>query len=158
MTTQITLPHLGENIESGDILSILVSEGDVVTAEQDLIEIETDKATLPVPSPQPGKIVKLLVSEGDTIGVGAAILELEEAEATSAPPAPSPEPAPVQEKSPPVETAEAAAPEPVAPVPQPAVQEPPAATPATIEAAAPATPSIDVVGDGRSSAAAGSAR
>jgi len=157
MTTQITLPHLGENIESGDILSILVSEGDVVTAEQDLIEIETDKATLPVPSPQSGKIVKLLVSEGDTIGVGAAILELEAAEATSASPAPSPEPAPVEQKSPPVEAAEAAAPEPVAPVPQPTAQEPPAATPAKIEAAAPATPSIDVVGDGRSSAAAGPA-
>ncbi len=85
MTTQITLPNLGENIESGDVLSILVSEGDMVAVEQDLIEIETDKATLPVPSPHAGKIVKLLVSEGDTIVAGAVILELEEAEATAKP-------------------------------------------------------------------------
>ena len=56
MATQIKLPNLGENIDSGDVLSILVSEGDTVDAEQDLIEIETDKATMPVPSPQAGKI------------------------------------------------------------------------------------------------------
>ena len=77
MATQITLPSLGENIESGDVLSILVSEGDVVTKDQDLLELETDKATMPVPSPQAGKIVKVLVSEGDTVPVGGAIFEIE---------------------------------------------------------------------------------
>ena len=77
MSTQITLPSLGENIESGDVLSILVSEGDVVTKDQDLLELETDKATMPVPSPQAGKIVKVLVSEGDTVPVGGAIFEIE---------------------------------------------------------------------------------
>ena len=74
MTTQITLPNLGENIESGDVLSILVSEGDTISADQDLLEIETDKATMPVPSPEAGKVVKILVSEGDTLAVGAGIL------------------------------------------------------------------------------------
>ena len=74
---QITLPSLGENIESGDILSILVSEGDTVSVEQDLLEIETDKATVPVPSPSAGKITKVLVKEGDTVAVGAAIFEIE---------------------------------------------------------------------------------
>lgn len=77
MSTQITLPSLGENIESGDVLSILVSEGDVVTKDQDLLELETDKATMPVPSPQAGKIVKVLVAEGDTVPVGGAIFEIE---------------------------------------------------------------------------------
>lgn len=77
MTNQIKLPNLGENIESGDVLSILVSEGDVVEKDQDLIEIETDKATMPVPSPSAGKISKILVSEGDTIEIGAAIMEIE---------------------------------------------------------------------------------
>jgi pyruvate dehydrogenase E2 component (dihydrolipoamide acetyltransferase) len=77
MSTQITLPSLGENIDSGDVLSILVSEGDVVTKDQDLLELETDKATMPVPSPQAGKIVKVLVSEGDTVPVGGAIFEIE---------------------------------------------------------------------------------
>jgi pyruvate dehydrogenase E2 component (dihydrolipoamide acetyltransferase) len=77
MTMQIKLPSLGENIESGDVLSIFVSEGDEVTVEQDLMEIETDKATMPVPSPQAGKITKVLVSEGETIAVGAPIFEIE---------------------------------------------------------------------------------
>src|SRR5690606_13781260 len=77
MATQIKLPNLGENIESGDVLSILVSEGDVVTKDQDLLEIETDKATMPVPSPEAGKIVKVLVGEGDTVNIGAALFEIE---------------------------------------------------------------------------------
>jgi pyruvate dehydrogenase E2 component (dihydrolipoamide acetyltransferase) len=77
MATQIKLPNLGENIESGDVLSIFVSEGDTVKANQDLMEIETDKATMPVPAPQAGKITKILVGEGDTVEVGAAIMEIE---------------------------------------------------------------------------------
>ena len=85
MPTQITLPNLGENIESGDVLSILVREGDVVAADQDLIEVETDKATMPIPSPDAGKIVKVLVKEGDTIEVGAPIMEIEPAEAEQKP-------------------------------------------------------------------------
>jgi pyruvate dehydrogenase E2 component (dihydrolipoamide acetyltransferase) len=79
MPTQVKLPNLGENIESGDVLTILVSEGDTVKADQDLMEIETDKATMPIPSPEAGKVVKLLVSEGDTVKIGAPILELEPA-------------------------------------------------------------------------------
>jgi pyruvate dehydrogenase E2 component (dihydrolipoamide acetyltransferase) len=80
MPTQITLPNLGENIESGDVLTIFVSEGDVVKADQDLLEVETDKATMPIPSPEAGKITKILIKEGDTIEVGAAIMEIEAAE------------------------------------------------------------------------------
>jgi pyruvate dehydrogenase E2 component (dihydrolipoamide acetyltransferase) len=77
MATQIKLPNLGENIESGDVLSILVAEGDTIKAEQDIIEVETDKATMPIPSPEGGKVTKVLVSEGDTIKIGAPIIELE---------------------------------------------------------------------------------
>jgi pyruvate dehydrogenase E2 component (dihydrolipoamide acetyltransferase) len=77
MATQIKLPALGENIDSAGVLSILVSEGDEVAKDQDLLEIETDKATMPIPSPQAGKIVKVLVAEGDTIKVGGAIFEIE---------------------------------------------------------------------------------
>ncbi len=77
MATQIKLPNLGENIESGDVLTIFVSEGETIKADQDLLEIETDKATMPVPAPQGGKIVKILVKEGDTIEVGAPIMEIE---------------------------------------------------------------------------------
>src|SRR5688572_9467627 len=85
MATQIKLPNLGENIESGDVLSILVREGDTVSANQDLLEAETDKATMPIPSPNAGKITKILVSEGDTISVGAPIMEIEAADGASKP-------------------------------------------------------------------------
>lgn len=85
MPTQIKLPHLGENIESGDVLSIFVSEGETVKADQDLLEVETDKATMPIPAPQAGKITKILIKEGETIEVGAPIMEIEAsgAEATT---------------------------------------------------------------------------
>jgi len=160
MATQITLPNLGENIESGDVLSLLVSEGDVITADQDIIEIETDKATMPVPSPAAGKVTKIMVSEGDTVAIGAALLEVE-SDSTAASPvtapvapeptpaAPAPEPAPVAaEPTPPpaaapVQVAEATA----APVP---VTPPPAALAAD-------APEVDVPGDGHSLAAAGPA-
>src|SRR6476646_1717279 len=97
MPTQIKLPNLGENIESGDVLSIFVSEGDTVKADQDLLEVETDKATMPIPAPQAGKITKVLVKEGDTIEVGAPIMEIEAsgAEAKTAKQKPD---APKQEK------------------------------------------------------------
>ncbi len=98
MATQIKLPNLGENIESGDVLSIFVSEGDTVKAEQDLIEVETDKATMPIPSPEAGKITKILVSEGDTLEIGAPFMEIEAAETEEKPAKKKPE-APKQEKA-----------------------------------------------------------
>jgi pyruvate dehydrogenase E2 component (dihydrolipoamide acetyltransferase) len=85
MSTQIKLPNLGENIESGDVLSILVREGDMVKADQDLLELETDKATMPIPSPQAGKIIKVLVREGETVNVGAPIMEIEAADGAEKP-------------------------------------------------------------------------
>src|SRR6188508_68927 len=101
MPTQIKLPNLGENIESGDVLTIFVSEGDTVKANQDLMEVETDKATMPVPAPQAGKITKILVGEGDTVEVGAPIFEIEAGEAASAAGKPAPKedkPAPPKAK------------------------------------------------------------
>ncbi len=171
MTTQITLPNLGENIESGDVLSLLVSEGDTIAVDQDLVEIETDKATMPVPSPTAGTVTKILVSEGDTVAIGAAILEVEASDgaAAAAPavesappaPAPTPEPAPVAQAEPPAPAptpppapAPQAAPVAVETAPEPT---PPAAAPAVALADPPAAPAIDVPGDGQSSAAAGPA-
>jgi pyruvate dehydrogenase E2 component (dihydrolipoamide acetyltransferase) len=98
MATQIKLPNLGENIESGDVLSIFVSEGDTVKANQDLMEIETDKATMPVPAPQAGRITKILVGEGETVEVGAAIMEIEASAAEAKESKPKAEP-PKEEKA-----------------------------------------------------------
>ena len=93
MPTQINLPNLGENVDSGDILSLLVNVGDTIEAEQDIVEIETDKATMPVPCPEAGKVVKILVAEGDTVQVGAPLLELDKASSPAVAEEPSVEPA-----------------------------------------------------------------
>jgi len=81
MSAEVKLPDLGDGVESGDVLSVLVSEGDDVKEEQGLIEIETDKATVEVPSTQAGKVSKIHVSSGQTINVGDPIVTLEGAEA-----------------------------------------------------------------------------
>ena len=58
MATEFKLPELGENIESADIITVLVKTGDIVEKEQSIIEIETDKATIEVPS-APGRKIRL---------------------------------------------------------------------------------------------------
>ena len=169
MATQITLPHLGENIESGDVLSLFVSEGDTITADQDILEIETDKATMPVPSTTAGKVTKILVSEGDTVKVGAALLEVEAADADtpgeppsaggdtketpkSETPTPQGEPASAGGDAAPEPEPEPA-PEPKAPKPTPTAPVAEAPSPATVAQA----PTGDIPGDGHASAAAGPA-
>jgi pyruvate dehydrogenase E2 component (dihydrolipoamide acetyltransferase) len=74
---QVKLPELGDGIDSGDILDIFVSVGDVVEEGQDVVEIETDKATVPIPSSAAGKVVKINVSQGDSVPIGGVILEVE---------------------------------------------------------------------------------
>ena len=76
MAIEFKLPELGENIEGGDIVNILVSEGDSVDEGQSIVEIEAGKASMEIPSPVSGKIEKLLVSQGDTVEVGQHILTL----------------------------------------------------------------------------------
>jgi pyruvate dehydrogenase E2 component (dihydrolipoamide acetyltransferase) len=107
VSTQIKLPSLGENIDSAGILSILVSEGDVVTKDQDLLEVETDKATMPIPSPQAGKILKVLVAEGDSVSIGGALFEIEGTNGESKTAAPAAE-KPAAKKTAPAPAAEEA--------------------------------------------------
>lgn len=64
MATEFKLPELGENIESADVIAVLVKAGDTIEKDQSVIEIETDKAT-EVPSNVTGKITEVLVKEGD---------------------------------------------------------------------------------------------
>lgn len=77
MSIEVTLTDLGEDAESCDVLNIFVAEGDVISAGQELIEVETGKATVPVPSPFAGQIVKVCVAIGDTIQLGDVIAEIE---------------------------------------------------------------------------------
>jgi pyruvate dehydrogenase E2 component (dihydrolipoamide acetyltransferase) len=78
MATEFKLPELGENIESADVASVLVKEGDTVKKDQAVLEIETDKATIEVPSTVEGKITKLLIKAGDKVKVGAVIMVVDE--------------------------------------------------------------------------------
>ena len=110
MPVKFALPDLGENIESGDVIRILVAIGDRLAEDQAVIELETDKAVIEVPSSIDGTITEILVQQGDTIAVGQPILEVEAAAAEApaveeAPPAPAPAPMPrEQEAAPPAST------------------------------------------------------
>jgi pyruvate dehydrogenase E2 component (dihydrolipoamide acetyltransferase) len=76
---KVELPFLAEGIEGGDVVQLLVREGDQVSEGQSLIELETEKATVPVPAPTGGTVARLLVRQGDHVKVGQALIELNEA-------------------------------------------------------------------------------
>lgn len=78
MATEFKLPELGENIEAADVANVLVKEGDTVKKDQAIIEIETDKATIEVPSTVEGTITKLLVKSGDKVKVGSVVMVVDE--------------------------------------------------------------------------------
>ena len=78
MATEFKLPELGENIEAADVANVLVKEGDIVKKDQAIIEIETDKATIEVPSTLEGIITKLLVKSGDKVKVGSVVMVVDE--------------------------------------------------------------------------------
>lgn len=144
MEIEIKLPELGDGIKSGDILEVLIKVGDEVKKNQDVLEVETDKATVTVPSSHAGRVTKLLVKAGDTLAIGGSIAALEVTAGTAeaakpAAPAPSASapaaPAPAAPPSAPIPPAAPAAPAPVAATPRPAA---PAPAPVTPTPAAPA--------------------
>ncbi len=77
MATEFKLPDLGENVEAGEVINVLVSVGDSLEEDQPVIELETDKAVIEVPSSVSGTIAEIRVSEGDTAAVGQVILTVE---------------------------------------------------------------------------------
>ena len=136
MSESLKLPELGENIKGGDIVKWLVKAGDALVKDQPLLELETGKATVEVPSPVAGKVTRLLAQVGEKIEVGQAVLEYDSdggaaaadrkpTPATSNAPAAAPEP---KAPAPPVLIAPEAAPEPV--MPPPAAATAPSGTPA----------------------------
>jgi pyruvate dehydrogenase E2 component (dihydrolipoamide acetyltransferase) len=76
--TDFTLPELGENITSGDVLRVLVNAGDTLAKDQPVLELETDKATIEVPSSVAGQVKDIKVKAGDKVKVGQAILSVDE--------------------------------------------------------------------------------
>ncbi|GHE20780.1 pyruvate dehydrogenase complex dihydrolipoyllysine-residue acetyltransferase [Halomonas urumqiensis] len=105
----IKVPDIGGDTDV-EIIEIAVSEGDVIEAEDTLITLESDKASMDVPAPKGGKVLKVLVKEGDSVSEGDDIVELEvEGGGDAEPEAPKEEPAAEAPKAPP-EAAEKPAP------------------------------------------------
>jgi pyruvate dehydrogenase E2 component (dihydrolipoamide acetyltransferase) len=91
--TDFTLPELGENVASGDVLRVLVKAGDVITKDQPVLELETDKATIEVPSSVAGRVKEIKVKAGDKVKVGQSILAVDDGAAPSEEPKASRAPA-----------------------------------------------------------------
>ncbi len=75
--TELKLPELGEGIESGTVITIMVSVGDTVKMEQSLLEVETDKVVVEIPCDAEGVVTEILVNTGDQVSRGMPILRLE---------------------------------------------------------------------------------
>jgi len=74
----VAVPQLGESVTEGTITKWLVKEGDIVTKDQPLAEIATDKADSELPAPSAGRVVKLLAKEGDVVPVKTVICQIDE--------------------------------------------------------------------------------
>ena len=116
MPLEFTLPELGENVEKGDVVRVLVNVGDLVAKDQPVVELETDKATIEVPSSVAGRVTDVRVKAGDKVKVGQTVMVLDEngaapkkaaepAAAPQPPAAPAPAPAPEKERPAPAKPA-----------------------------------------------------
>ncbi|MES2792326.1 MAG: 2-oxo acid dehydrogenase subunit E2 [Planctomycetota bacterium] len=94
MPIEFKLPDLGEGIKSADVAGISVKEGDVIEPNQNVLELETDKAVVELPCPTGGKLLKIHVKQGGTVKPGDVLFTLEgagaEAPAAAKPAAPAP--------------------------------------------------------------------
>src|SRR5271165_5865692 len=77
MATEFKLPELGENIESGDLVRLMFKPGESVAEGQPVMELETDKAVVEVPSTVSGVVREIKVKEGQKVKVGETIFTLE---------------------------------------------------------------------------------
>src|SRR4028118_855770 len=93
MATEFTLPDLGETVKSGTLAKVLVSVGDSIEEGQPVLELETDKAIVEVPSNVSGTVQEIAVNVGDKIEVGQKIFVMGEDSAGSQPAAATAAPA-----------------------------------------------------------------
>src|SRR5260221_2347032 len=83
---EVFVPDIGD-FKNVDVIEVLVKPGDAVQPEQSLIAVESDKATMEIPSPAAGVVREMRVKTGDKGSQGSPILILEEAESASVAPA-----------------------------------------------------------------------
>jgi len=108
------LPDLGEGLTEAEIVKVLVREGDTIQEDAPLLEVETDKAQVEIPSPMGGRVEKVHVAPGQTVKVGAPLVTFGDAASSGGGPA-APAAAGAARKMPPSPAAPAAAPPPAAP-------------------------------------------
>jgi pyruvate dehydrogenase E2 component (dihydrolipoamide acetyltransferase) len=173
--TEFKVPELGENVATGDVTKVLVNVGDTIAREQPVLELETDKATIEVPSSVAGVVKEIKVKKGDKVKVGAVVLTVDApssgngsgATASAQPakpsdsaqgkPAPAPQPEPAQAA--PAPPAVAPAPPKVLPMPpRPFDSAPGRQTEAAPPAAPMATPAPQTRTDGRAAPASPAVR
>jgi pyruvate dehydrogenase E2 component (dihydrolipoamide acetyltransferase) len=77
MIKDITIPEISENVTSGTVVAVLVEPGDDVKVDDTIVEFETDKAVVEIPSPFDGRITEVLVQEGDEMNVGEVIAKID---------------------------------------------------------------------------------
>jgi len=125
--TEFKLPELGENIDQGDLVRLLISPGANVTEGQPVMELETDKAVVEVPSSVTGTVTEIRVKEGQKIKVGQVIFTVENGAGTKVKAVESKAPTKAAEKAP-APAAKAAPPAEAPPTAAPAAPPSPAAT------------------------------
>ncbi len=134
MAFEFKLPDIGEGVQEGEIVQWLVKPGDVVEADQPMLEVMTDKATVVIAAPRAGTIREVRGAEGDIVQVHSVVALIDDGSGGDATPAP---PASAQTRAPMAAAAVAAS-----SAPRTAPQPPPSASgggPALAVAAAPAT-------------------
>src|SRR5712691_5730732 len=109
--TEIRVPTLGESVTEATIGRWFKKPGDAVAVDEPLVELETDKVTIEVPSPAAGVLGEIAAQDGETVAVGALLGQIRDG-AGAAPPA---KPAPKAEKASPVAATAAPAPAPASP-------------------------------------------
>ncbi len=77
MLKEVTLPGISENVDSGEVIGVLVSVGDVVEKDQPVVELETEKAAFEVPAPERGRVAEIDVKQGQTVKVGEVLVKLQ---------------------------------------------------------------------------------
>ncbi|MGB9635317.1 MAG: biotin/lipoyl-containing protein, partial [Candidatus Micrarchaeia archaeon] len=76
MAYEFRLPDLGEGMEEATIVKWLVKPGDYVKKDQNIVEVETDKAIVEIPSPYEGRVLELMFKEGDVAKVGSVLITI----------------------------------------------------------------------------------
>src|SRR5262249_11770344 len=79
MSRPFALPDLGEGLTEAEVVKVLVHEGDVIQEDTPLLEVETDKATVEIPSPMSGRVEKIHVSPSQTVKVGEVLVTFADA-------------------------------------------------------------------------------